>query len=168
MASPEIATARLRLRPLTPPDLDALHRLLIQPGVRRYLLDDEVIPRGRAQSFIDMSIASFDAHGYGLWGATVKDSEALIGFCGFWRFHDPPRLELLYGLGDDAGGRGLATEMAVAMIRHGFDALGFTRIEASTDPPNTASVAVMERAGMTFWKREVTNGLDTIYFAIDR
>jgi ribosomal-protein-alanine N-acetyltransferase len=161
-----IETVRLRLRALTPPDLDALHRLLTQPGVRRYLLDDEIIPRERAQSFIDTSVASFEANGYGLWGATPKDGEALIGFCGFWLFHEPPRLELLYGLGDDSCGKGFATELAVAMIRYGFDTLGFTRIEASTDAPNAASVAVMERAGMTFWKRDVTNGLDTIYYAV--
>jgi ribosomal-protein-alanine N-acetyltransferase len=166
MPSQEIDTERLRLRPLTPPDLDALHGLLIQPGVRRYLLDDEIIPRERTQSFIDISVASFDANGYGLWGATAKGSEGLVGFCGFWLFHEPPRLELLYGLGDDSRGKAFATEMAVAMIRYGFDSLGFTRIEASTDAPNAASVAVMERAGMNFWKRDVTNGLDTIYYAV--
>ena len=164
----EIDTERLRLRPLSLPDLDALHRLLTQPGVRRYLLDDEIIPRERAQFFIDTSVASFDANGYGLWGAAAKDNEALIGFCGFWLFHDPPRLELLYGLGDDSRGKGFAAEMAEAMIRYGFDTLGFSRIEASTDVPNLASVAVMERAGMTFWKRELTNGLDTIYYAAEK
>jgi ribosomal-protein-alanine N-acetyltransferase len=167
MASPEIDTARLRLRPLTPRDLDALHCLLTQPGVRRYLLDDEVIPRERAQSFIGSSVASFDANGYGLWGATAKGSDALIGFCGFWLFHEPPRLELLYGLGDDCRRKGFATEMAVSMIRYGFETLGFVRIEASTDASNAASVAVMERAGMTFWKRNVTNELETIYYAIE-
>jgi hypothetical protein len=25
----------------------------------------------------------------------------------------------------------------------------------------------MERAGLRFWKREMTNGLDTIYYALD-
>jgi RimJ/RimL family protein N-acetyltransferase len=54
------------------------------------------------------------------------------------------------------------------MIRHGFEALSFERVEASTDAPNAASVAVMERAGMAFWKRERTNGLDTIYYAITK
>jgi RimJ/RimL family protein N-acetyltransferase len=165
-ASPEIDTARLRLRPLTPPDLDALHRLLIQPGVRRYLLDDEVIPRERTRSFIDTSVASFEANGYGLWGAIERARGELIGFCGFWLFHEPPRLELLYGLGDDHGRKGFATEMAAAMIRYGFETLAFDRIEASTDAPNTASVAVMQRAGMAFWKREITNGFDTIYYTI--
>jgi len=51
---------------------------------------------------------------------------------------------------------GLATEAATEMIRYGFDTLAFERFEASTDAPNAASVAVMERAGMTFWKRELT------------
>ena len=159
---PEIFTPRLRLRPLVTGDLDQLHTLLTQPGVRRYLLDDEVIPRERTQSFIDTSIASFASNGYGLWCATPRDGGALIGFCGFWRFHDPPQLELLYGLGDDFCGCGYATEMAAAMIRYGFEALKFDRIEASTDPPNTASIAVMERAGMAFWKRDST----AVYYAI--
>jgi hypothetical protein len=39
---------------------------------------------------------------------------------------------------------------------------------ASTDAANLASIKVMERTGMSFWKRETTNGLDTVYFAISR
>jgi len=154
------------MRPLATEDLDQFHALLTQPGVRRYLLDDEVIPRERTQSFIDTSIASFASNDYGLWGATEKDDGVLVGFCGFWLFHDPPRLELLYGLCDDCRGRGYATEMAAAMIRYGFEALRFDRIEASTDAPNTASIAVMERAGMAFFKRELCGGRDTVYYAI--
>jgi ribosomal-protein-alanine N-acetyltransferase len=167
MPSPEIPTERLHLRPLTGADLDRLHALLTQPGVRRYLLDDEVIPRDRARFFIDTSTTSFAANGYGLWGAAIKGDDALIGFCGFWLFHEPPRLELLYGVADDYCRRGFATEMARAMIQYGFGTLVFDRIEASTDAANAASVAVMGRAGMTFWKRKPTNGLDTIYYAID-
>jgi RimJ/RimL family protein N-acetyltransferase len=54
------------------------------------------------------------------------------------------------------------------MIRHGLDVLAFDRIEASTDAANAASVRVMQRVGMRFWKREMTNGLDTIYYCLDR
>ena len=94
--------------------------------------------------------------------------EALIGFCGFWFFHEPPRLELLYGIAPAYWNRGLATEAARAMMRYGFEELSFERIEASTDAANLASSKVMERAGMSFWKREPTNGLDTVYYAISR
>jgi len=51
--------------------------------------------------------------------------------------------------------------------RHGFETLRFDRVEASTDTANAASVRVMERAGMQCWKREMTNGLDTICYCID-
>ena len=54
--------------------------------------------------------------------------------------HQPPQLELLYGIAPEHWNKGLATEAANAIIRHGFDTLGFERIEASTDAPNAASV----------------------------
>jgi RimJ/RimL family protein N-acetyltransferase len=52
------------------------------------------------------------------------------------------------------------------MINYGFKELSFQRVEASSDAANVSSSKVLERAGMSFWKRETTNGLDTIYFAI--
>jgi [ribosomal protein S5]-alanine N-acetyltransferase len=163
-----IETERLRLRPLAVADVDDLHRLFTQPGVRKYLWDDEIIPRERTTAVVEKSVASFETHGFGLWALSLKGSAELIGFCGFFHIHEPPRLELLYGIAPDHWNKGLATEAATAMNRYGFDGLGFERIEASTDAPNAASIRVMERAGMHFWKREMTNGLDTIYYAIDR
>jgi ribosomal-protein-alanine N-acetyltransferase len=149
-------------------DVDDLHRLFTQPEVRKYLWDDEIIPRERTASIVERSLGSFGTHGSGLWAVSFVDSQALVGFCGFLQVHEPPQLQLLYGMAPEHWNRGLATEAAIAMIRHGFEVLGFDRIDASTDAPNTASIRVMERAGMRFWKREMTNGLDTIYYAIDR
>ena len=163
-----IATERLQLRPLAAVDIDDLHRLFTQPGVRRFLWDNETISCERTAAVVERSTASFVAHAFGLWAVSFKDSKELVGFCGFWHFHEPPQLELLYGIAPDHWNRGLATEAANAMIQNGFNVLGFTRIEASTDAANVASVRVMERAGLRFWKREVTNGLDTIYYCIDR
>lgn len=168
MTPPTIETTRLRLRPFTLDDVDDLHRLWTEPGVRQYLWDDEIIPRERAESIILSSLASFETNGYGLWALLTALEDALIGFCGFWSFHDPPRLELLYGITPAYWNQGLATEAARAMIRYGFEELSFERIEASTDAANLASSRVMERAGMSFWRREHTNGLETVYYAISR
>ena len=44
-----IDTARLRLRPYRASDLDALHRLWTDAGVRRYLWDDRVIERDESE-----------------------------------------------------------------------------------------------------------------------
>ncbi len=164
----EIETARLRLRPFTPDDVDNFHRLLIDPEVRKYLCDDKVIPREQAVSFIDTSLASFETNGFGLWAALPRQEDTLIGFGGFWFFHDPPELQLMYGVAPTHWGKGLATEIAKAMIRYGFEEHSFDRILASADTPNLASLRVMEKAGMTFEKRACINGLELVYYAIAR
>ncbi|HKY05278.1 MAG TPA: GNAT family N-acetyltransferase [Blastocatellia bacterium] len=163
-----ITTERLRLRPFVAGDLDEIHRLWTAPGVRRFLWDDEMITREQAQAAVEQSAALFEEKGYGLWAVSLRDEQQIIGFCGYWFFHEPPQLELLYGLAEDEWGKGLAAEAATAIIRHGFFKLGFDRITASTDAANLSSIRVMEKAGMRFERRENTNGLDTIYYVIDR
>ena len=163
-----IETPRLRLRPVAPEDADDLHRLWTDPDVRRYLWDDEVIPRGQTAALIGDSLAYFHQHRFGLWGLFPKDGGALLGFCGYWFFHDPPERQLLVGLAPTCWGRGLATEAARAMLRYGFEALGFDSVRASADAPNAASLRLMEAIGMTFEKRVRANGLDTVYYAMSR
>jgi ribosomal-protein-alanine N-acetyltransferase len=96
------------------------------------------------------------------------DRAPLVGFCGFWHFHDPPQLELLYGLARPAWGRGLATEMAQAMLRFGYAELGLAEIQASTDTGNRASIAVMERLGMRFHRRVLSGGRQTVFYRLQR
>jgi ribosomal-protein-alanine N-acetyltransferase len=48
----EIKTARLSLRPFTLADVEAIHQLWIEPGMRKYLWDDEIIPKEKAREVI--------------------------------------------------------------------------------------------------------------------
>jgi len=163
-----IETARLHLRPFTSADLDHLHRLWTDPDVRRYLFDGEIIPRGRVAEEIAGSLERFKTKGCGLWSAFPKGERDLIGFCGYRFFHQPPELQLLYGFAPTHWGHGLATEAARAMIRYGFEKLALTSVIASADAVNTSSLRVMEKAGMTFEKRAMIGGLDTVYYTLLR
>ena len=163
-----IATTRLQLRQFRLGDVDDLHRLWNEPGVRKYLWDDRPVPRELVESIVERSVALFRELGFGLWAVLPKTADELIGFCGFWHFHESPKLGLIFGFGPAHWNKGFATEAATAMLRYAFETLLFQRIEASTDYANQASARVMERAGMTFWKRETTNGLDTVYYTISR
>jgi len=163
---PRIETERLFLEPYAETDLDAIHALWTSPGVRRYLFDNEIIPVDFVRAEIESNARSFEQYGWGQWKAVLKDGESLAGFCGFREFHEPPQLELLFGVGEPWWGRGLAVEMARAMIALGFSLWGFERVQGSTDTPNEASIRVMEKLGMREIRREVTNGLDTAYFEI--
>ena len=178
IAPHHIETARLALRPLGHADAEALHRLWTAPGVRRYLWDDDVIPRSRTRAVIEESLGQFETRGCGLWGVypreksvyprEKKEKAPLIGFCGYWFFHEPPELGLLYGLDPACWGRGLATECVRALIRYGFERLGLACIRASTDAANAASQRVMGRAGMVCERRGVAGGLDTLFYALPR
>jgi ribosomal-protein-alanine N-acetyltransferase len=168
MRSIIIETACLRLRPFKADDVDEIHRLWTNPGVRKFLWDDKVISREQAEEAVQESLALYENHGHGLWAVSLRAVTEMIGFCGYWFFHDPPELQLLYGLAPAYWGKGLATEAARAMIHYGFDSLAFDRIIASADAPNAASLRVMEKVGMTFEKRVDQNGLDTVYYSIRR
>jgi ribosomal-protein-alanine N-acetyltransferase len=163
-----IETARLWLRPCTPGDIDRLHQIWTEPGVRKYLWDDEIISRQQTIAIVEGSLEQFAAQGDGIWVMGLHDEVTVIGFCGFWFFHEPPQLELLYGLTTTSWNKGLTTEAARAMMRYGFEERDFSTILASTDAPNTASIRVMEKTGMTFQKREEAEGLDTIFYTVDR
>lgn len=169
MSAPaRIETARLALAPLAPADLDQFHTLMIDAEVRRYLCDDQVMPRDWAEGVIARSIADFAAHGWGLFGVRRRDAAALIGVVGFNEFWEPPELQLLYAFHPTAWGQGLATEAARAVITDAFDRLGFARVMAATDPPNVASIAVMERLGLRFVEQAMRNDKSAIIYAIDR
>src|SRR3990172_1069901 len=77
-----LGTERLRLRPCEPADLDALHALFTDPGVRRFLWDDRVTARDETAAVIEASVASFTSHGFGQWLAFPREGDALVGFSG--------------------------------------------------------------------------------------
>ncbi len=143
-----LKTSRCALRPFEIDDLQALHELWTSPGVRKYLWDDEVIPLDLTRELLEQSIVKIDCGEYGLWGVYLEEQNMLAGFCGFWPFHEPPQVELLYGLDKAYWGQGLATEVAKAMIPLGRELFSLQKILASTDKPNQASIRVLERLGM--------------------
>ena len=166
---PEIRTARLFLRPLAPEDLDAIHRIWTDPGVRRYLWDGEEIPREKTRNMLVHSLESFEQHGFGLWAVTDRRSGALIGFCGFWPFGEDGReAELLYGLETPYWGGGLATEAVETVIRYGFEEIELDRVVAVADTENAASLRVMEKAGLQRDGRDLRNGQNLTYYALSK
>jgi ribosomal-protein-alanine N-acetyltransferase len=162
----DIATDRLTLRPVRAADGDSLHALWVRPEVRKYLWDDEIIPRDKVDVVIAESARLFERERFGLWLAFERGGEALVGFTGYWHFRSAGEPELMFGLAPEWWGRGLAVEMAVAMIDYGLKRLGFETVVASTDAPNEASVHVMVRAGLRFRERAVIDGLETVFYEL--
>jgi ribosomal-protein-alanine N-acetyltransferase len=147
---PVFETELLALRPLSGGDLDAVHRISNDPLVRRYLWDDQPVSKGAVEGVISRSLNAFAEDGFGLFGVRLRDGGGeLIGYCGLLHLGVTERVELLYALLPAWWGRGLATEAARACLRFAFEEAGLERLVAGTDPPNTASLRVIQKLGMT-------------------
>jgi ribosomal-protein-alanine N-acetyltransferase len=162
-----ILTARLTLRPFTLDAVDEVHALWTDPDVRRFLWDNVVIARERAEEMVRAIVAGFHRNGRGMWLIHETSAAKPCGFCGFLPRKEPDRAELIYGLAPGAWGRGYATESARAVMEYGFETLNLPKIAAAADVPNLASLRVLERLGMRFVRREVVHGVDLLFYEIE-
>jgi ribosomal-protein-alanine N-acetyltransferase len=168
MPLPVLHTPRLILQPYRLDDVDALHELWTEPDVRRFLWDDTVISRERAEETVRDSLVTAEQYGFGQWLLIERASNSVTGFCGCLKRGENEDPELLYGLGRRWWGRGLATEAVARVLWFMFDVYGCPRVTAATDPPNAASIRLMRRIGMRFVRRGRLNSLDTIFYEVYR
>lgn len=134
-------------RPLSLADASTFHRLLIDPHVRRYLLDGEIVDREWSDEAIADSDRLFAARGLGLWLMFEADDEDPMGFCGFRVFAEMSQEpQLIYALVESAAGQGYATEAGKACLAVAA-AQGLTTVTAAVDEPNIDSIRVLEKLG---------------------
>lgn len=142
-----VHTERLRLRPLTAQDEDRLYRLFRDEHVRRYMLDGALVDRAWVAGEVDASLRRFASGDLGLFTASLRITDELVGIVGFRPDHDPPVTELVYALLPAFCGLGLATEMARAVADVAFHRHGWQEVRAAVDEPNGASIRVLGRLG---------------------
>jgi ribosomal-protein-alanine N-acetyltransferase len=164
----ELETARLRMRPFTLDDLDALCRITADAEVMRYIADGHAITREETATNLRNIIETFQRRGFGRWAVEEKAGGALLGYCGLSQPAESPGVELVYMLARRAWGRGLATEAAGAVLRYGFEELGLERVYALTMPGNARSRRVLERLGLEYQRDAHYYGYDCVCYAVAR
>lgn len=143
-----MTSPRLRYAPVSMATLDGFHTLVVDPHVRRYLMDGHTFPREWSAARIAESAALFERRSVGLWLVHERTDDALVGFCGFLQFPAvEPEPELVYALFARHSGRGYATEMARASIAYARTRAGFGDIAAAVDEVNAASLRVLQKLG---------------------
>ena len=89
-----------------------------------------------------------------------------VGFGGLRSLLGTP--EVVYHFATAHWGKGLATELARASLRFGFEERSFDRIVAIAKPKNAASIHVMEKLGMHYEKHASYYSLEVIQYGIRR
>ena len=121
--------------------------------------------REDAEKAIDTMTARRQKDGFGRWIAADKVTGRFLGFGGLRSLFVTP--EVVY-LAKQSLGTGLATELARAALRFGFEDRGFQRIVAIAKPANTGSIHVMDKLGMQFEKNAWHYDLDVVPYSINR
>lgn len=148
LATPVLPTDRLRLRPFTDADADALFALHSDAHVLRYWDSPPWTEPARAERFITMCRTMAD-EGTGARVAIDRACDGVfVGWCGLTGWNPEYRSATLgYVLGEPMWGHGYATEAAHALLRWAFDTLDLNRVQAETDTRNAASARVLEKLG---------------------
>jgi RimJ/RimL family protein N-acetyltransferase len=170
-----IVTDRLRLRPLTTGDVDALLAYRGRADVCRYLpfqpMTREIV-LGRLGT--DLSRTAITQEGQALTlGAELADGGRLIGdLVLFFRSREHAGGELGYVFHPDVAGQGYATEAARAMLDLAFGPFGLHRVVARLDARNDSSAKLAARLGMRqeahFVRNEIFKGewSDELVYAV--
>ncbi len=135
-------------------DVDRLHTLMGVPEVYRYLTDGVALTRQKVEQWIALAHDHVAAHGLGFW--ILESRQGVLAGCVELKMQNQPRsAELTYLLHPQFWGQGLATRMSWTVMQRAFEAGHVDQIVAGADKPNTASVNVMRRLGMTFLRTVV-------------
>ncbi|MEU9793892.1 GNAT family N-acetyltransferase [Streptomyces sparsogenes] len=146
----ELRTDRLVLRAWRESDLAPWAALNADPEVREHF--PGVLTRERSDASVARFQADLDRRGWGWWAVEVRATGEFIGFAGLDPVdEDMPftGVEIGWRLARPHWGHGYATEAALAVVDHGFEALRLPEILAVTTATNLRSQAVMRRIGMT-------------------
>ena len=165
-------TGRMRLRPISSDDVDALHALWNDPDVRRYLWDDRIIPRetvrgDRSRRAPRRSHPTVSDSSRSRCRIESGESDRLLRPSTRRRRARPDRTAVRHS-SDSTGAKVSLPRRRVEVLRFGFESCDFERVIAATDTPNQQSVRVLQKLGMTFECRREFHGLDTVFYSMTR
>ena len=126
------------------------------------LLEEET--RRRLQKHLN----HWERHGYGIWMFRDRTDGQFVGYCGVKNIEidGKTEMELLYALRAEYWGKGLATEMADAVLTVAFAQLDLANVVSYTLLTNRASQRVMEKVGFQYERDIVHVGLPHVFYRI--
>ncbi|NNJ89174.1 MAG: GNAT family N-acetyltransferase [Eudoraea sp.] len=147
-----IETDRLLIREITPVDKEDLFVLHSDPDVQKYTGEAVVESVEEIEKAIEERIEHYKQFGFGRWAIVLKDGMQFTGWAGLLYLPEFDEIDLGYRFLPQYWGKGIATEASHAILNYGFETLKLDKIVAIAMKENIASIKVMEKVGMEFYK----------------
>jgi len=153
-----LETDRLTLREFILSDAKAMFELNADPEVVKYTGDAPFRSEKEAESFL-INYTDYQINGYGRWAMVTKSDKEFIGWCGL-KLNEESQIDLGFRIFRKYWNKGFASEAAKACLDYGFNHLGFEKIIGRVVNANIASIKVLEKLGMKFWKNDTCHGFE--------
>lgn len=157
----DVDTERLVIRQLTHSDDEFIVRLLNDKSFLHFIGDKGVRTCADARNYLtDGPMASYAAHGYGLFLVSEKSSGAPVGMCGLLRRDNQEHPDIGFAFLADYRALGYAFESATAVMDYCYMQLNVETIVAFVAPDNERSIRLLERLGFQFAGEGSLEGID--------
>lgn len=142
-----LTTDRCIVREMTEKDVRALYEVYKDDSVTKYTeplfpdLEDELT---YTRNYIENVYSYF---GFGTWVIVNKEDGKIIGRAGFNYRDGYEEPELGYVIGKEYQNKGFATEVCSAIIKYGYEELGFDSVSAFSHRDNIPSCKLLNNLG---------------------
>lgn len=121
------------------------------PAFLRHVGDRGIRTVAEAEvALADGAFALYNKFGYGPYCMELKDGGGLAGICGLFRRDYLEHPDIGFAVLPEFYRSGLTLEAACAVIEHARNDLGIDYLTAIVSPDNAASIALIEKLGLTF------------------
>jgi RimJ/RimL family protein N-acetyltransferase len=142
-----LETARFSLRKFTREDVGRYHLLTGSEPVMRFVTGRAFTWAETEEKFARILAKSAQDEHAGVYAIHDRDTGGFVGAAAVLK-EPSSRVEIGYRIVETHWGRGIATEVAAALLRFGTSALRARTIVAYVDAENAASIRVLEKLGM--------------------
>lgn len=160
-------TERVQLRELSVSDAEPFFLLNSDPEILKYTGDKPFLSVSEAEAFLK-NYTEYQKNGFGRWAVISKESDTFLGWCGL-KLNEANFVDLGFRFFQHEWGKGYATESARASLEYGFNTLGINEIIGRAALENKASIKVLQKLHMKFWKNDACNGIENaVYYRINK
>ena len=154
-----VTTRHLVIRELSGTDLKDLYNIFQEPEIKHFLPEEPDDLEDFIQKYSAYIKHEYTFYEYGMWGVFHKETDKLIGLCGFHaeEIEGTDEITVGYMLSKSYTKKGLGKEMVRAVVRYGIRHFDFSRIIAKISSDNTKSQNLIKACSFNYLRSITQN-----------
>lgn len=160
-----LQTSRLYLREFQIDDAQSMFNLNNNFDVIKYTGNKPFNSVDEAKDFL-LNYNDYTKNSFGRWAVIDKETHKFLGWCGL-KLNEEGFVDIGFRFFKNNWNKGYATEAAKACLEYGFKKLEIKEIIGRAAKENVASIRVLEKLGMHYFKSDKCYGInDAVYYRI--